>query len=105
MTPQLATNTSASAIVGGMNMVIIMSGASRLERMTSAQATAASTNSTIEVMRTAGSRTATPAGAGLGRSEAIMDAVYGWRRCKATLGRVGAAAAYGEIMAARQRVG
>jgi hypothetical protein len=34
-----------------------------------------------------------------------MDAVYGWRRCKATLGRVGAAAAYGEIMAARQRVG
>ena len=57
MTPQLATKASPSDSVTGMNMVIIMSGAPRLDRMTSAQATAAIRSRLIEVTTAARSRT------------------------------------------------
>ena len=57
MTPQLATKASPSDSVTGMNMVIIMSGAPRLDRMTSAHATAAIRSRLIEVTTAARSRT------------------------------------------------
>ena len=56
MTPQLATKANPSEIVTGMNMVIIMSGSPRLERMTSTQATAAIRSRMIEVTIAARSR-------------------------------------------------
>src|SRR5262245_49337595 len=49
MTAQPPTKVSASATVAGMNMVIIMSGGPRLDRMTSTQATAAIMSRMIEV--------------------------------------------------------
>ena len=57
MMPQLATKASPSDTVSGMNMVIIMSGAPRLDRMTLTQATAAIRSRMIEVATAARSRT------------------------------------------------
>src|SRR5262245_42736923 len=86
MTAQPARKARPSGIVTGMNMVIIMSGAPRLDLMTSAQATAATSKRAIEVMIVVRSRkdTRVLGGAGLERSAESMDAVYVGRRGKAT---------------------
>ena len=86
MTPQLATKASPSDSVTGMNMVIIMSGAPRLDRMTSAQATAAIRSRLIEVTTAARSRTGARGSrdAGMWRSAETMGAVYVGRRGTAT---------------------
>src|SRR5215831_5396417 len=90
MIPQLTTKASPSEIVTGMNMVIIMSGAPRLDRMTSIQATAAMRSKTIEVATVARSRTNTsgPLSVAGARSLAgTMGAVYAAYRSKANHGQ------------------
>ncbi len=85
MMPQLMTKASPSDTVIGMNIVIIMSGAPRLDRTTLTQATAAIRSRMTEVTTVARARTGTRRSpeAGICRSAGITAAVYVWRGGKA----------------------
>jgi hypothetical protein len=78
MMPQLATKTSPWDTVIGMDMVIIMSGSPRLDRMTPTQATAAIRSRMTEVTTVARSRTTMKGSleADICRSAGITAAVY-----------------------------